>query len=414
MGAIVLKAVRTALAVVLVAGSASAVAAADRDFSKVDTVKIGVMAPVTYVPGIGIVNAAEMAAEKINARGGIAGKKVQLVIADDENSPEKGITALKKLVLDDNVDVLIGTFSSGVALAQQPFAAQYKKPFITTGAATVDFTDRVAKDYGRYKYTFRMMINARRQGEAVGAFVASYAAPRLKAKKVAIVAENAKWAQDEAPVIRKKLEEAGLQVAHYELFDVDIKDFAPMFAKIGRSGAEWIVQLVSHSSSVPFVKGWHDAKSLPMGGCDVQGMDHTFWERTEGKALGSTTFNFIFRTPFTPTTVAFWDEYVDRYKTKGGHTPVYTSGFTYDLMFMLAQVIGEKKSLKADDIVDGLEKITYSGVTSTKAGFQKNDHDIREGAYNLPFIQWQEGGKRVVLWPESMRTGDMVLPAWKR
>lgn len=402
------------LAVVAALGSAAPAAAADRDFDKIETVKIGVMAPVNYVPGIGIVNAAEMAAEKINARGGIAGKKVQLVIADDENSPEKGITALKKLVLDDQVDVLIGTFSSGVALAQQPFAAQYRKPFITTGAATNEFTERVARDYKRFRYTFRMMINARRQGEAIGDFVANYAAPRLKARKIAIVAENAKWAQDEAPIVRKRLEDAGLQVVYYEHFDVDLKDFAPLFAKIGRSGAEFMVQLVSHSSSVPFMKGWWDAKGLPMAGCDVQGMDHTFWERTEGKALSATTFNFIFRTPFTPTTVAFWDEYVERYRNKGGHTPVYTTGFTYDLMFMLAQVIGERKSVKADDIIDGLEKITYSGVTSTKAGFAKHDHDLREGAYNLPFIQWQENGKRVVLWPEQMRTGDMVLPPWRR
>jgi branched-chain amino acid transport system substrate-binding protein len=400
-------------AAVLVAAGAGGAGAADRDFAKIDTVKIGIMAPVNYVPGIGIVNAAEMAAEKINARGGIAGKKVQLVIADTEANPEKGITALKKLVLDDNVDVLVGTFSSGVALAQQPFAAQYKKVFITTGAASTDITDRVAKDYNRYKYTFRFMINSRRQGEAVGDFVARYAGPKLNVKKVAIVAENAKWSQDEAPVIRKKLEEAGLEVVHYELFDVDIKDFSPMFAKIARSGAQWMVQLVSHSSSVPFIKGWYDSKGLPMAGCDVQGMDHTFWERTEGKAIAETTFNFIFRTPFTPATVGFWDEYVDRYKAKG-HTPVYTSGFTYDIMFMLAQVIGEKKSVKADDIIDGLEKISYQGVTSSKAGFQKKDHDIREGAYSLPFIQWQDGGKRVVLWPREMQTGDMILPPWRR
>jgi branched-chain amino acid transport system substrate-binding protein len=387
--------------------------AADRDFNKIETIKIGVMAPVNLVPGIGIVNAAQMAAEKINAKGGVQGKKIQLVIADTEANPEKGITALKKLVLDDNVDVLVGTFSSGVALAQQPFASNYKTVFITTGAASVDITDRVAKDYNRYKYSFRFMINSHRQGAAIGDFITKFVGPKYGVKKVAVVAENAKWAQDEAPMVRKKLEEAGFEVPFYEFFDVDIKDFSPLFAKIQRSGAQFMVQLVSHSSSVPFVKGWADAKGLPMGGCDVQGMDGTFWDRTEGKALGVTTFNFMSRSAFTPSTIPFWDEYVERYKAKG-YTPVYTSGFTYDIISMLAQVIGEKKSVKSQDLIDGLENITYNGVTSTNAGFQKNDHDIREGAYHLPFIQWQAGGKQTVLYPTTMKTGDMILPAWKR
>src|SRR5208337_3309686 len=100
--------------------------AANRDFDKISTVKMGILAPVQMPVGHGIMNAAKMAADEINASGGILGKKIELVFGDTESKPEKGVTAMKKLVLEDKVDVLVGEYSSGVALAIQPFLSGYK------------------------------------------------------------------------------------------------------------------------------------------------------------------------------------------------------------------------------------------------------------------------------------------------
>jgi branched-chain amino acid transport system substrate-binding protein len=134
--------------------------AANRDFAKIDTVRIGVLTPVQMSVGQGITNAAKLAAEEINAAGGILGKKIELFIGDTEGKPEKGITALKKLVMEDKVDVLVGEYSSGVSLAMQPFLPNYKIVFVTTGCASLALTDNVKKDYGKYKYFFRNMINS--------------------------------------------------------------------------------------------------------------------------------------------------------------------------------------------------------------------------------------------------------------
>jgi len=383
--------------------------AANRDFAKIDTVRIGVLTPVQMSVGQGITNAAKMAAEEINAAGGILGKKIELFIGDTEGKPEKGITALKKLVMEDKVDVLVGEYSSGVSLALQPFLPNYKIVFVTTGCASIALTDNVKKDYGKYKYFFRNMINSDvRQQEWAFKFLKEFVNGTMGYKKFAIVAENAKWTEEYAPNLKKKLEAAGMEVGFSERFDVDLKDFSPMFSKIKGLGTQWIAQIISHAASIPLVKAWQDNKPAPMGLCDVQSMDSKFWEITGGACLYEVTYNFIARAPLTDRTIPMWDKYVKQF----GTNPVYTVGFTYDSVYMLAEVIKQKKSVKSDDIINGLENISYKGVLHPQTGFDKQTHDLLEGRYVMPLVQWQEGGKQIVIYPEQFKTGSYVKPSW--
>ena len=381
--------------------------AANRDFNKADTIRIGSLGPVQLSVGIGIHNAMRMAVEEINAAGGIHGKKLELFIGDTEGKPEPGISALKKLVLDDKVDVLIGSYSTGVCLALQPYLAKYKVPFITTGAASKTLTDNVAKNYNKYKYFFRFMINSDRQ-EVLGAkFLLEFVNGKLGYTKFAILSENAKWLHAYTPKLKKDLEAAGMEVVFYEMFDTDIKDFSPTFASIKSKGAQWIAELTSHAASVPLVKAWQDNQPAPMGLVDVKSMNSKFWEMTDGKCLGQLTYNFIVRAPITDMTIPMWDKYVKKFKVK----PVYTTGFTYDTAYMVAQVIKEKKSLKAEDIIKGLEDIDYKGVMGNHIGFDKKSHDTKEGI-ELLIVQWQAGAKQEVIFPDSAKTAEYVPPVW--
>ncbi len=219
--------------------------AASRDFSKANTVRIGVLAPVQMPVGHSIINAAKLAAEEINAAGGIQGKKIELFIGDTESKPEKGITAMKKLVLEEKVDMLVGEYNSGVSLAIQPFVANYKIPFITTGCASIALTDNVKKDYAKYKYFFRDMINSDiRQQKWAFKFLKEFVNGKLGYKRFAILAENAKWTEDYAPNLKKDLEGVGLEVPFMERFDPDLKDFSPIFSRIKGTNAQWIAQIV--------------------------------------------------------------------------------------------------------------------------------------------------------------------------
>ncbi len=389
-------------------GMALTAEAADRDFNKVDTVRIGVLDAVQMPVGQGTINAAKLAVEEINASGGILGKKIELIIGDSESKPEKGVTAMKKLVLQDKVDVLVGEYNSGVALAIQPFLAGYKIVFLSTGVASPDLTENVRKDYAKNKYYFRDMINADRQQQWAFKFLKEFVNGTLGYKTFAILAENAKWTEGYAPNLKKDLETAGLNVPFMERFDAEMKDFSPTFSKIKNLNTQWIAQIVSHGSSIPFVKAWADNKPAPMGCVNVTSMDSNFWKMTGGACLYEVTYNMIARAPLTDKTIAFWDNFVKKF----GNTPVYTSGFTYDSVYMIAEVIKQKKSLKSDDIVNGLENISYKGVIHPQTGFDKQTHDLLEGRYTMPMVQWQDGGKQVVFWPEQFKVGNYVKPAW--
>jgi branched-chain amino acid transport system substrate-binding protein len=382
--------------------------AANRDFSKINTVKMGVLAPVQMPVGQGIINAAKLAAEEINASGGILGKKIELVIGDTESKPEKGVTAMKKLVLEDKVDVLVGEYNSGVALAIQPFLSGYKIIFIGTGVASPDLTNNVKKDYAKNKYFFRDMINADRQQQWAFKFLKEYVNGTLGYKKFAILGENAKWTEDYAPNLKKALEGIGLEVPFIERFDVDIKDFSPIFSKIKSLNVQWIAQIVSHAASIPMVKAWADNKPAPMGCVNVTSMDSKFWEMTGGACLGEVTYNMIARAPLTDRTIPFWDNYVKKF----GTNPVYPSGFTYDSVYMLAEAIKQKKSVKSDDLVTGMEEISFKGVIHQETSFDKQTHDLLEGRYVMPMVQWQAGGKQVVFWPDQFKVGAYMKPEW--
>jgi branched-chain amino acid transport system substrate-binding protein len=392
------------LAVTLVTNPCTA---ANRDFNKADTIRIGSLGPVQLAVGIGIHNAMKLAVEEINAAGGIHGKKIELFIGDSEGKPEPGISAFKKLVLDDKVDVVIGSYSTGVCLALQPYLAKYKTVFITTGAASKSLTDNVAQNYKENKYFFRFMINSDRQ-EVLGAkFLKDFVHGKLGYNKFAILSENAKWLHEYTPALKKHLEEAGLEVVFYEMFDTDVMDFSPTFASIKAKGAQWIAELTSHAASVPLVKAWQDNQPCPMGLVDVKSMDSNFWDMTDGKCLWHMTYNFLVRAPLSDKTIPMWDKYVQKF----GVRPVYTTGFTYDTAYMVAEVIKQKKSLKSDDIIKGLEDISYKGVMGDKIGFDKKSHETLEGL-ELLVVQWQEGKKQEVIYPESAKTGNYVPPAW--
>lgn len=380
--------------------------AANRDFGKIDTVRIGVLCAVQNPSGQGMINSAKMAAEEINAAGGILGKKIEIVVGDTEGKPEQGVMAFKKLVLSDNVDAVIGPESSGVALAVQGYLSQYE--VVNIGImATPAYTENVRKDYNRYKYTFRTSVNSDRQEKWAFKFLTEFVHGQLGYNKIAILMENAKWVHDYAPVLKKDLEKAGLQVVYYEMFDLDVKDFAPIFIKIKSAGAQWISHVLAWSKTIPLIKAWYDNQSPPIGGINTDSQDSKYWEITDGKCLSEITYTYIARAPLTEKTIPMWDKYSKKY----GTNPVWTVGFCYDDVYMLAEVIGQKKSVKTNDIINGLEKIKYNGVIHPETGFDK-EHDILEGSCVMPMIQWQAGGKRTVIFPDRFKTGNYVPPPW--
>ena len=107
----------------------------------------------------------KMAIDDINAKGGVLGRKLEMVVADETENPETGISAIKKLTADEKVDVLIGGYTSGVTLAQLPHISAAKTIYLNVGSASPATNAKVKTEYDNYKYIFRVgPLNAAHAG----------------------------------------------------------------------------------------------------------------------------------------------------------------------------------------------------------------------------------------------------------
>src|SRR6516165_6265449 len=127
----------------------------DGALAQSNPIKVGVIGPFKLTPGRDIQEAASMAVDEIDASGGVLGRKIELVFAETEQNPEKGKTAVERLLFVDKVDVVLGEHRSEVALAVQPIIMENKKIFLATGTASPLLSENVLKDYNTYKYYFR-------------------------------------------------------------------------------------------------------------------------------------------------------------------------------------------------------------------------------------------------------------------
>ena len=143
-----------ALGLVVTTGGASAA----------ETLKIGVIAEAQAIAGASIPQAAQMAADEINAKGGIDGRKIEIVSYDNHSSSADSVRAFQRAVNEDKVNVVIASYISEVVLALEPWASRLKTPFVTPGAASNEISKSVHADYDKNKYTFHGYSDFSRAG----------------------------------------------------------------------------------------------------------------------------------------------------------------------------------------------------------------------------------------------------------
>ena len=120
-------ATKTALAAIVLAAGLTAGAGAQ------DAIKVGVIQPLTgafAASGNYVANGAKIAADEINAKGGVLGKKLNLVIEDNKSNPTEAAAVAEKLIVRDKVPVMMGAWGSGFTLAIMPKLMEYKVPML--------------------------------------------------------------------------------------------------------------------------------------------------------------------------------------------------------------------------------------------------------------------------------------------
>ncbi|MBI1936462.1 ABC transporter substrate-binding protein [Candidatus Woesearchaeota archaeon] len=203
--------------------------------------KIGVMYPLTgdaAAYGLPIQRTTKFAADEINAKGGVNGRKLELVYEDSKCNPKDGNAAAQKLINIDKVKIIIGGVCSGETLGAAPIANENKVVMVSPSATSPDITTNGGD------FVFRLSPS-----DAFAGVVASdYAFKDLKFRKAAIISESTDYAQGLRRVFKENFEKLGGQVVADETFNPEDTDFRTQVTKV-KAAAPDVVYLVPQTKA---------------------------------------------------------------------------------------------------------------------------------------------------------------------
>ena len=385
-----------------------------------DVIKIGVIGPMNFVQGKGHWNGAVLAAEEINAKGGIqVGKKkmkIKVIKADSNEflSMTDATNAMELAITRHKVDFLVGGFRTEAVLAMQDIAMDYQKIFIGCGAAHPELCIRVAKNYERYKYWFRgTPFNSMYLARVCFIHLATVGEIMKKALnipkiKVAIVGEKQVWVEPMIDATKKTLPKLGMELVGIWRPSQTATDVTAELSAVQRSGAHIVFTIFSSSVGITFARQAGELK-IPAAtvGINVEAQKDGFWAATQGKGNYVMTMNTYARdVEYNELTKPFVNKYIEKF----GEVPTYTADTYAAIIYGLAPTIEEAGTLDADKLVALLEKREYmvpSGkIKYTKDAEGRHLHDLTWGPGYLTSlgVQWQDGELKGV-WPNRWKAG---------
>ncbi|TAM85583.1 branched-chain amino acid ABC transporter substrate-binding protein [bacterium] len=356
-----------------------------------DAIKIGVPVPLSgsYAnAGIDILNGAKLAAERINASGGINGQKIEIVPEDDACDAQTAVQAAQKLI-DEGVVAAAGGYCSSASLPELTTFHRANIPFALDASTNPQLTemgyDNVVRTIGR--------------DDEQGPFAANFIANALHAKTAAVIHDNTTYAKGLADNTVSALKTSGVRVVYDNAVTPGQADYTPTLTRVAGLNPDVIYYTGYFSEAGVLVK---EARQLHMKGTFMGG-DATN-DPTLIKTAGSAANGMIITTSPLAQFISGAHGFVQQYEKAYGHAPGPYSVYEYDAVGVMAQAIRNAKSTKSDKIIAALHQIkNYHGLTGEIGFNAKGDRTkpayitiIVKNEQFVPYQQLNAAGKWVV------------------
>jgi branched-chain amino acid transport system substrate-binding protein len=378
-----------------------------------DPIKIGVIAEAQAIAGASIPQAAQLAADEINAKGGVDGRKIEIVTYDNHSSSADSVRAFQRAVNEDKVNAVIASYISEVVLALEPWASRLKTPMITPGAASNEISKSVHADYEKNKYTFHGYLTSAALALSVCDAAKELLVDQKHMKSAVIVSEDAAWTKPLDVGYEECLPKIGLKVLDHIRFSPDTTDFTPIFNKIEAAKPDVMITGISHVGVQPTVQWKNQQVPIPMFGISSQATNSTFGKDTNDAANG-VLYQGVSGpgVAVTPKSIPF----AEGFKTKFGNYPSYAGYTAYDEVYYIAEAVKRAGSTDADKLVDALEKTDFEGTIGRVQFYGKDEpftHSIKYGKGLITglMLQWQDG-QQVAVWPKEVAKTEMKFPSF--
>ena len=316
-------------------------------------IKIGVLAPLTGTNaeyGKGFEIGTQMAADRINAAGGVNGRKIEMVVKDSKGDSKESSDLCRMFADDEEIMAIIGDFTSGACMANAPIVDEAQIVQLSPTASNPDYA-------GMSDYCFSIM--GRQDGEAP--FYAKYILNKyMGAKRLGVIYINSDWGKSCFDNFKVQCDADGLEIVEAVNYVQDEKDFSSLITKL--KAADPDVICIMDQGAVPQVinqirsSGWTDIPITTLGPGTSQQLIDLCGENAEGLLLTSP----FFFDPKDEELMAWKDEFV----SKAGFEPTIHPVDAFDCVYLLA----EASEACGDDINrvsirDNLAKVEMTGVS---------------------------------------------------
>ena len=321
-----------------------------------DTIKVGVYGDLTGPTasfGQSTKNGVELAVAEINAAGGVNGKKIELVIEDDQGTPEKAKTVISKLISQDKVQAVIGEVASTNSLAAAPVAQEAKIPMISPSSTNPQVTEKG-------DYISRVCFIDPFQGSVM----AKFAANTLKAKTAAIFGDvNSDYSKGLTTFFEQEFVKLGGSVLTKESYTQQDPDFKGQLTKIRQLNPD-VIYIPGYYGQVGII-----AKQARELGMNQPLLGGDGWDSPDLWKLGGESLKnaYISNHYSAENPAPEIQNFVKNYTAKFGTAPDSLAALAYDAAKVLADAIkragGAGDSAKLKDAINSTKD--FAGVTGS-------------------------------------------------
>lgn len=338
-------------------------------------VKIGLNYPETgpYAKqGLDQKRAAELAAEEINAAGGILGKKVQLVLRDTKSNAKVARGTATELYDVEGVPMIFGGSSSAVAIAAGEVALQKNKLFF----ATLSYSTETTGEYG-HRHIFRECFDA----FAAGRVMADYLNKNFKGRKYFYITANYTWGWTTESVLRSFTDTKDTTKYPEVLTELGAKDFRPALREAKEYGADVLVLSLFGRDMEIAVKqademGLKNRMQIIVPQMNEDMAQGAGPEAMEG-IVGATPW--MWSVPYKykyPKGVAFVEKFEKRY----GRYPTTSGASAYVILHEYKAAVERAKTFETKAVIAALEGHKYTGLKDGQQ-WRKFDHQSVQTVY---------------------------------
>lgn len=396
-----------AAAVAAVAGTAALAAASQVSASPTaGTIKIGISLPLSgdlSQPGGAAKQGYEIWQQFVNAKGGLLGKKVVLDIKDDQSDQNTIVADYNRLITQDKVDLLLGTFSSLLNLPASAVAEKYHMVYVEPAGGSPKMFSR-----GFHYLFFAQEATAPHQADLFANYLIHL--PKSKRPKTAAyVTQTDPFTQPVIDGVRAKLQKAGIKTVLYKTYQLDQTDFDPVASTLQSKNPDVVVQGAVFQDGIGLVRAMqklnYNPKALFITSAPSEGSQFS-------KGIGTANTQGIFYAVSwgpgsnTPENHKFVSTYEKKYR----QVPPEDAADAFATAQVLEAAVKGVGEINQDKIAAWL----HSHSVNTVEGKLRWD---KTGAPQSQFLlaQWQNGKSELVL-PKSVATSKHIVypkPNWK-